>query len=115
MATSVADDTSNFDAGMNSAGQEVDTFGQKASAGSSTFNAASVAMTLGAVGLDAASVRSVSAAGNVESAMNSIQAVTGATADQMRRLSQVAIQVGIDTQFSAQEWATAIAELGKAT
>src|SRR5262245_4706634 len=49
-----------------------------------------------------------------EKAMNAVQAVTSATADEFDKLDKKALQIGRDTVFSATEAAAAMEELGKA-
>jgi len=49
-----------------------------------------------------------------EKQMSAIEAVSGATADEMQRLSEKALQLGADTKFSASEAALAMEELVKA-
>lgn len=78
------------------------------------YGKASATMAAGAVGVGAGLVDAIGAAGDFQSAMNNIGAVTGATTEQMSGLSTVALEIGQDTAFSAQEGAAAITELGKA-
>lgn len=53
-------------------------------------------------------------AGDFEQSMNQMQAVSGATADQMASLQSQALQLGADTSFSAGEAAQGMLELAKA-
>lgn len=53
-------------------------------------------------------------AGAFEQSMNQLQAVSGATADQMAGLQSQALQLGADTSFSAGEAAQGMLELAKA-
>ena len=53
-------------------------------------------------------------AGDFEQSMNQMQAVSGATADQMASLQSQALQLGSDTSFSAGEAAQGMLELAKA-
>jgi TP901 family phage tail tape measure protein len=53
-------------------------------------------------------------AGDFEQSMNQLQAVSGATADQMAGLQAQALQLGADTSFSAGEAAQGMLELAKA-
>jgi TP901 family phage tail tape measure protein len=71
---------------------------------------AGVAGTAIAAGLGVA----VNAAANFEQRMSAVEAVSGASADQMDKLSAKALQLGKDTSFSATEGAQAIEELVKA-
>lgn len=56
----------------------------------------------------------INSAANFEQRLSAIQAVSGATSKQMDLISQKALQLGKDTQFSASESANAIEELIKA-
>lgn len=56
----------------------------------------------------------VNSAANFEQRLSAIEAVSGATGKQMDALSDKALQLGKDTQFSATESATAMEELVKA-
>jgi TP901 family phage tail tape measure protein len=56
----------------------------------------------------------VGAAANFEYQLSAIQAVSGATADEMDLISEAALRIGKDTSFSASEAATAMEELVKA-
>lgn len=56
----------------------------------------------------------VNSAANFEQRLSAIEAVSGATSKQMDQLSDKALQLGKDTQFSATESASAMEELVKA-
>jgi TP901 family phage tail tape measure protein len=56
----------------------------------------------------------VMAAANFEQRLSAIQAVSGATGDEMASISEKALQLGADTSFSAGEAAVAMEELVKA-
>jgi TP901 family phage tail tape measure protein len=56
----------------------------------------------------------VKSAADFETRMSAVKAVSGASADQMQKLTNKALQLGKDTKFSASEAATAIEELVKA-
>lgn len=56
----------------------------------------------------------LSATGKFEQALNTMQVVSGATAEQMSALSDTALQLGKDTSFSAGEAAAGMLELAKA-
>jgi TP901 family phage tail tape measure protein len=56
----------------------------------------------------------VNAAANFEQGLSNIQAVSGATADQMGRINDAALRIGADTTFSATQAAQAMEELVKA-
>src|SRR3954468_15168670 len=96
----VTADTSGFDSAMDASGQKVTDLGTQGQAASANFGAASAAMAAGAVGIGAGIADAVMAAGDFQSSMNEIGAVTGATAGQMDQLSATALQVGQDTSFS---------------
>jgi TP901 family phage tail tape measure protein len=110
----VTADTSGFDSAMDASGAKVEQLGTKAQGASANFGAASAAMAAGAVGIGVGIADAIGMAGDFEASMNEIGAVTGATAEEMAQLSDVALQIGQDTAFSAQEGAAAITELGKA-
>src|SRR5215218_461236 len=110
----VTADTSNFDSGMAKSGEQVTLLGVKMSGADATMAKATLGMAAGAVGITAGIADAVSAAGDFEAAMNVVGSVTGATATEMEALSAMALQVGQDTQYSAQQGADAISELGKA-
>lgn len=134
-------ETSNFDAAMSSADKKVNDFGnqsvgvgtaaagvegqtqqmsaltqetERATMASRDFNAASLAMGGAALGIAAGLADSTMKAGEFQASMNEIGSVTGATASELEALSAMALKVGMDTAFSAQEGAAAITELGKA-
>jgi TP901 family phage tail tape measure protein len=56
----------------------------------------------------------INAAANFEQRLSGIQAVSGATADDMDKIRKKALQLGKDTKFSATEAAQAMEELAKA-
>src|SRR4029450_4990527 len=55
----------------------------------------------------------VSAAADFEKTMSGVRAVSGASADEMTQLSDLALQLGKDTSFSASEAAKGLGELVK--
>ena len=65
------------------------------------------------VGLAAGFASSVSAAAEFESKISAVKAVTGATAEEAKQLSDVALQLGKDTSFSASAAAEGLGELAK--
>jgi TP901 family phage tail tape measure protein len=73
-------------------------------------NTSGVAGAAIAAGIGAA----VNAAANFEQRMSAVEAVSGASAGEMKQLSDLALQLGKDTSFSATEAASAIEELVKA-
>jgi len=71
----------------------------------------SLKVTAPIVGLGTAAVM---AAGNFEQSMNKVRAITGATDDQMKAMSDQAKELGRTTRFSASEAADAMSFLGMA-
>lgn len=65
-------------------------------------------------GLTATVGVAVNAFSNFESTLKSIQAVSGATAAEIRQMKAAALELGATTKFSAQEAAEGMAELSKA-
>jgi hypothetical protein len=113
----VTADTADFDSKIDSANQKTDSFASgtdRAATSAANFGGASLAMQAGAIGIEAGLVNAVMAAGDFQSSMNEIGAVSGASADQLSQLSDMALKVGQDTSFSAQQGAEAISELSKA-
>jgi len=55
----------------------------------------------------------IKTAGNFEASMNRVQAATGATADEIKAMRDMAVQLGADTSFSASESADAMEMLAK--
>jgi TP901 family phage tail tape measure protein len=73
------------------------------------------AMTLNLTApLAAISALSVTAAGDFEAAMNRVAAVSGATGEQLKALTQLAKDMGRETQFSASQAAAAMGFLAQA-
>lgn len=115
-------DTSGFKSGFNSALQDLRAFNDDSATASTKLQAVGTAMTsVGSsmtkyvttpiVGLGAAFV-GISA--KFESAMSSVQAISGATGEEFEALKQKAIDLGGSTTFSAQEVAEAMTEMAKA-
>jgi TP901 family phage tail tape measure protein len=67
-----------------------------------------------AVGVTALAFKSLDKAMSFESQMSSIKALTGATADEMKRMQTLALKMGASTKYSALEAAAGIEELLKA-
>jgi TP901 family phage tail tape measure protein len=114
LEATVTAETSDFDSKMSTSGQAVDDLGTKSQGASANFGAASAAMAAGAAGIGVGIADAVGAAGDFQSSVNEIGAVSGATAGQLTQLSDMALKVGQDTSFSAQQGADAISELAKA-
>ncbi|MBA3730442.1 MAG: phage tail tape measure protein, partial [Sphingomonas sp.] len=72
-----------------------------------------VAVEKGIQGVGAAFAGSIGAASTFEKTMSGVKAVSGATGEEMRLLSGLALQLGKDTSFSASEAALGIEELIK--
>lgn len=70
----------------------------------------SAAITAPLLGIGIAAVKM---SGDFEAAMNKVAISTGATAAEMKRMNDMALQLGKDTVFSASEAANAMDELGK--
>lgn len=87
--------------------------GKVSTLGSSMDTIASGSLVAGA-GIATGLGLAVNAAGDFEFQMSAIEAVTGATADQMVNVSDKAKQLGADTAFSAGEAGAAMEELAKA-
>lgn len=85
---------------------------QSASAATGKILAGS--MLAGGLAIGAIGASSASAAMTFQQGMSNIQAVAGATADEMELIRDKAMQIGADTAFSAQEGAMGIEELLKA-
>lgn len=69
--------------------------------------------TAGAVGVAGFGL-AVNAASKFQAALSAVSAVSGATASEMKLISDAALRIGKDTSFSATEAATAMEELVKA-
>lgn len=107
-------DTSNFTAGMAKVSGE----SQKAATTMEAAGGKSKLITTGiaaaGVAATALGVAAVRMAADFDASMSTVQANTGASADEMAQLRQAAIDAGADTIYSATESADAINELGKA-
>ena len=107
-------DTSNFTAGMAKVSGE----SQKAATTMEAAGGKSKLITTGiaAAGIAATAlgVAAIKMAADFDASMSTVQANTGASADEMNQLRQAAIDAGADTIYSATESADAINELGKA-
>lgn len=107
-------DTSNFTAGMakvSGESQKVATTMEAAGGKSKLITTGIAAAGVAATALGVAAVRM---AADFDASMSTVQANTGASADEMNQLRQAAIDAGADTIYSATESADAINELGKA-
>lgn len=107
-------DTSNFTAGMAKVSGE----SQKAATTMEAAGGKSKLITTGlaaaGVAATALGVAAIKMAADFDASMSTVQANTGASADEMNQLRRAAIDAGADTIYSATESADAINELGKA-
>ena len=107
-------DTSNFTAGMakvSGESQKAATTMEAAGGKSKLITTGIAAAGVAATALGAAAVKMTA---DFDASMSTVQANTGASADEMNQLRQAAIDAGADTIYSATESADAINELGKA-
>lgn len=107
-------DTSNFTAGMakvSGESQKAATTMEAAGGKSKLITTGIAAAGVAATALGAAAVKM---AADFDASMSTVQANTGASADEMNQLRRAAIDAGADTIYSATESADAINELGKA-
>lgn len=107
-------DTSNFTAGMakvSGESQKAATTMEAAGGKSKLITTGIAAAGVAATALGAAAVKM---SADFDASMSTVQANTGASADEMNQLRQAAIDAGADTIYSATESADAINELGKA-
>lgn len=107
-------DTSNFTAGMakvSGESQKTATTMEAAGGKSKLITTGIAAAGVAATALGVAAVRM---AADFDASMSTVQANTGASADEMNQLRQAAIDAGADTIYSVTESADAINELGKA-
>ncbi len=114
LLVNIGADTKALDSGLSAASAKVEGFGGKLSGIAGTV--AGFATTAGIAGIAAIGAGfagAVSAASDFESTMSGVKAVSGATAGEMSGLSQLALQLGKDTSFSASEAGKGIEELVK--
>lgn len=62
----------------------------------------------------AAGTASVAYAANFEEAMDKVQAISGATREEMEKLEEISLKLGAETKFSATEMAEALSYMGMA-
>jgi TP901 family phage tail tape measure protein len=110
--------TSDFTSAMNRAGQSTTRLAQGLGSGlkegARGLEEVKTEATIAGAALIGIGVASVAAAANFDKSMSNVEAVSGATADEMDRLRQAALDAGAATVFSASEAADAQAELAKA-
>lgn len=99
----VAADTSDAEAGF-----------ARVSSGISSFaSGATLALAGAGLAIGAAGAKAIEAAAGFEQTMSGVKAVSGATQEEMKQLSGLALQLGKDTSFSASEAGKGIEELVK--
>jgi len=104
--------------GLDGTSEEIDKFGKKAAKTGDDTSAAlrKVSNTSAVAGgaIVAGFALAVKTASDFQKELSGIQAVSGATADQMDLINKAALRIGKDTAFSASEAAQAMSELAKA-
>lgn len=108
-------DTSEYDKGLGNAANTGQTFGSKVGGvfkGAGKAIAAGIAA--GAVAVTAFAKQSVDAGMAFDSAMSNVQAISGATGDDMMLLRDKAIEMGSQTKFTAQDSADAFSYMAMA-
>ena len=107
-------DTSNFTAGMAKVSGESQKIATTMEAAGDKSKLITTGIAAAGVAATALGVAAVRMAADFDASMSTVQANTGASADEMNQLRQAAIDAGADTIYSATESADAINELGKA-
>lgn len=107
-------DTSNFTAGMAKVSGESQKTATTMEAAGGKTKLITTGIAAAGVAATALGVAAVKMAADFDASMSTVQANTGASADEMAQLRQAAIDAGADTVYSASESAGAINELGKA-
>lgn len=107
-------DTSNFTAGMAKVSGESRKAATTMEAAGGKSKLITTGLTAAGVAATALGVAALKMAADFDASMSTVQANTGASADEMNQLRQAAIDAGADTIYSATESADAINELGKA-
>lgn len=107
-------DTSNFTAGMAKVSGESQKAATTMEAAGGKTKLITTGIAAAGVAATALGVAAVKMAADFDASMSTVQANTGASADEMNQLRQAAIDAGADTIYSATESADAINELGKA-
>jgi TP901 family phage tail tape measure protein len=110
--------TSDFTSAMNRAGQSTTKVAQGLGSGmregAKGLQEVKTEATIAGAALVGIGVAAVAAAASFDKEMSGVAAVSGATADEMDRLRQAALDAGAATVFSASDAAKAQAELAKA-
>ena len=107
-------DTSNFTAGMAKVSGESQKAAITMEAAGGKTKLITTGVAAAGVAATALGVAAIKMAADFDASMSTVQANTGASADEMAQLRQAAIDAGADTVYSATESADAINELGKA-
>ena len=107
-------DTSNFTAGMDKVSGESQKAATTMEAAGGKTKLITTGVAAAGVAATALGVAAIKMAADFDASMSTVQANTGASADEMAQLRQAAIDAGADTIYSATESADAINELGKA-
>ena len=107
-------DTSNFTAGMAKVSGESQKAATTMEAAGGKTKLITTGVAAAGVAATALGVAAIKMAADFDASMSTVQANTGASADEMAQLRQAAIDACADTIYSATESADAINELGKA-
>lgn len=107
-------DTSNFTAGMAKVSGESQKTATTMEAAGGKSKLITTGIAAAGVAATALGVAAIKMAADFDASMSTVQANTGASADEMNQLRQAAIDAGADTIYSATESADTINELGKA-
>lgn len=107
-------DTSNFTAGMAKVSGESQKAATTMEAAGGKTKLITTGVAAAGVAATALGVAAIKMAADFDASMSTVQANTGASADEMAQLRQAAIDAGADTIYSTTESADAINELGKA-
>lgn len=114
ITVSLLADTSNFTVGMAKVSGESQKTATTMEAAGGKTKLITTGIAAAGVAATALGVAAVKMAADFDASMSTVQANTGASADEMAQLRQAAIDAGADTIYSATESADAINELGKA-
>ena len=115
LLVAVGVDLNDLNKGFTEADRAVTSFGGKLESTSSMVAKLFTGAAIAGVGAFAAGLGvATKSAMDFEKTLSGVQAVSGATAAQMKQLSDLALQLGADTSFSATEAAAGIEELVKA-
>lgn len=107
-------DTSKFTAGMAKVSAEAEKTSTTMEATGGKTKLLTTGIAAAGIAATALGIAAVRMAADFDASMSTVQANTGASADEMSLLRQAAIDAGADTVYSATDAADAINELGKA-